>query len=87
MDVAERTKENAGQFAILYDDETEKKLHKNAIEMLAMRIGVPIDDVERVYEIVLKRFKKRARIKDFLPVLVSRRVEYLISVRRNRGIL
>ncbi|MDI6729095.1 MAG: hypothetical protein QMD44_09265 [Thermodesulfovibrionales bacterium] len=71
----------------LYDDETERKLHLNAVEMLAQRIGDSVEDVERVYEIVLRRFKKGAKVKDFLPILVSRRAEYLLNVRKNRRIL
>lgn len=69
----------------LFDNESERKLHLNAVEMLVLRIGASQEDVERVYEIVLRRFKKVAKVKDFLPILVSRRVEYLLNVRRNRG--
>lgn len=67
----------------LYDDENERKLHLNAVEMIALRIGASQEDVERVYEIVLRRFKKGAKVKDFLPILVSRRVEYLLNKRKN----
>ncbi len=66
----------------LYDDETERKLHLNAIEMLAQRFEASVEDVERIYEIVFRRFKKGAKVKDFLPILVSRRVEYLLNKRR-----
>jgi hypothetical protein len=67
----------------LYDDENERKLHLNAVEMIALRIGASQDDVERVYKIVLRRFKKVAKVKDFLPILVGRRVEYLLNKRKN----
>ncbi|MDA8340121.1 MAG: DUF3562 domain-containing protein [Nitrospiraceae bacterium] len=83
MAVMENSKENAGETATLYDDETERKLHLNAVEMIALRAGASVKDVEKVYEIVLRRFKKLARVKDFLPILVSRRVEYLLNKRRN----
>ena len=68
----------------LYDNDNERRLHLNAVEMLALRIGASVDDVEKVYDIVLRRFKKWAKVKDFLPILVSRRVEYLLDVRRNK---
>lgn len=84
MAVMEDPKDYIGETATLYDDETERKLHLNAIEMIALRAGASVEDVEKVYEIVLRRFKKMARVKDFLPILVSRRVEYLLTVRRNR---
>lgn len=71
----------------LYDDENEKRLHINAIEMIALRIGSPVEDVKRLYEIVLRRFKKAVKIKDFLPILVSKKVEHLLSIReRKQGI-
>jgi hypothetical protein len=85
MAVMENSKENAGKTAMLYDNETERRLHLNAVEMIALRAGASVEDVEKVYEIVLRRFKKLARVKDFLPILVSRRVEYLLTVRRNGG--
>jgi hypothetical protein len=62
-----------------------RKLHLNAVEMIALRADVSVEDVTRVYEIVLRRLKKMARVKDFLPILVSRRVEYLLTVCRSRG--
>lgn len=84
MDVMENSKENAGETATLYDDETERKLHLNAVEMLAMDMGISAEEVERLYNIVLERFKRGATVKDFLPILVSRRVKYLLDIRRNK---
>jgi len=55
--------------------------------MLALCIGASQEDVKRIYEIVFRSFKRlaKAKAKDFLPVpiLVSRRVEYLLTIRRN----
>jgi hypothetical protein len=68
---------------LLYDDEAEKRLHLGAIAMLSARIGLSADKVERLYEIVLSRFKREARIKDYLPILVSRRVHYLLDKRNS----
>ncbi|MDA8214989.1 MAG: hypothetical protein M0Z64_06905 [Nitrospiraceae bacterium] len=67
----------------LYDNDKERRLHLNAVEVLSLRIGASVEDVKKVYEIVLRRFKRLARVKDFLPILVSRRVEYLLNKRRN----
>jgi hypothetical protein len=77
--------ENLSSVFCLYNDENERKLHLNAIEMIALHIGVSQDDVKKIYEIVLRRFKKGAKVKDFLPILVSRRVEYLFSIRRTKN--
>lgn len=68
----------------LYENEIEERQHSNAIEMIAMHTGIPADEVRRFYIIVLERFKRQARVKDFLTILVSRRVEYLLDVRRNK---
>jgi hypothetical protein len=68
----------------LYDDENEKKLHMHAVEMLALRTGSSFEDVIRIYEIVLRRFKRASKVKDFLPILVGRKVEYLMDIYRNK---
>ncbi|MCX7794144.1 MAG: DUF3562 domain-containing protein [Thermodesulfovibrionales bacterium] len=63
----------------LYEDEKERKVHFDAIASLVMKTGLAFQDVQKTYEGVLKEFKRTARIKDFLPVLVTRRVENLIN--------
>ncbi len=77
-----KTSDYKGISDFLYEDENERKLHLNAVEMIALRIGNSQEEVQRIYEIVLKRFKKVAKIKDFLPILVSKRVEYLLNKRK-----
>jgi hypothetical protein len=85
MAIIERLREDKNlNTAKLYDDDNDERLHINAIEMLALRDEASIEDVKRLYEIVLRRFKKSAKIKDFLPILVSRRVEYLLNIRKNK---
>ena len=69
---------------VLYDDEIEKRLHLRAIKILSANAGLSADRVERLYEIVLHRLKGEAKIKDFLPILVSRRVRYLLEKRSSR---
>jgi len=53
--------------------------HLNAVKALADHLGIPVDDIYRLYCIVLNRLAKEAKIKDYLPILVSRRVSYLIQ--------
>ncbi|WP_333654462.1 three-helix bundle dimerization domain-containing protein [Dissulfurispira sp.] len=69
--------------ALLCNDETEKRLHSNAIEMLTRDLDISADEIRRLYNIVLERLKRDATVKDFLPILVSRRVKYLLNLRRN----
>jgi Protein of unknown function (DUF3562) len=55
--------------------------HRNAVKALADHLGITVHDVYRLYCIVLNRLAKEAKIKDYLPILVSRRVSYLIQKR------
>jgi hypothetical protein len=59
----------------LYEDEKEKNLHQSVIRMLTLSIGMSGGEVEKAYEEVLKSFKEVARIKDYLPILVGKRVK------------
>ena len=53
--------------------------HRNAVKALADHLGIPVDDIYRLYCIVLNRLAKEAKVKYYLPILVSRRVSYLIQ--------
>lgn len=66
----------------LFENELEEKLHITTIWKLAEDMGIPINEVDRIYHMVLKRASRTAKIKYFLPVLVSRRVRYLLENRR-----
>jgi len=66
----------------LYANKAEKRLHMNAIQLLALNMEMSVDEVKKLYEIVLKRLKKESKIREFLPLLVSKRVEYLFTVRK-----
>lgn len=69
---------SAGQIAVI-DKTTFTSAHRNAVKALADLLGIPVDDIHRLYCIVLARLTKEAKIKDYLPILVSRRVRYLIQ--------
>jgi len=62
----------------LFGDAAEMKTHTGVIRQISRHLDIPEERVARLYEIVLKRYKTRARIKDFLIVLVERRVENLL---------
>ena len=47
---------------MLYENDTEERVHLNVIKMLTARFGgVSADEIKRLYEILLKRFKRRRR--------------------------
>lgn len=72
-------------FALLYDDEIEKRQHLNAIQTLAGNMRIPMDMVRQLYEVELEDLKQSAKVKDFLTVIVSRRVTEIIKKMVARG--
>lgn len=67
----------------VFDDEMEKKMHLHNIETISVRFHEDVEEVQKVYEIILKRYKRSAKIKDFLSVLVARKVQKLIKIRHS----
>lgn len=65
--------------SILYENETEKRHHLNAIQSISREIGTPENEVRPLYEQVLEIYKDSARVKDYLPILVSREVRYIFT--------
>jgi hypothetical protein len=59
--------------------EQEKDLHSRAILKLAEELQLPADDIRPSYLKVLAKLRKDARIRAFLPVLVSRSVKEQIQ--------
>lgn len=61
--------------ANLYETEKERQVHLRAVQAVAKDVGRAVSDVMTVYESELDQLKQSARVKDFLPVLVSQRVK------------
>ena len=68
---------------LLYKNETEEKLHRNAIQTLVRETRMPEDIVCSLYESVFERLKSHARIKDFLPIFISREVKDILLRKVN----
>ena len=62
----------------LYDNDKDRKLHSSAIHMLAREFNIPKEEIQGMYETMLSNLKERARVKDYLAVLVSRNVKDMI---------
>lgn len=60
---------------LLYETEFEKRQHLSAIHNLAIDMGMSEDYLRQLYENELLSLKERARIKDFLSVLVIKRMK------------
>ena len=71
----------------LYEDKIEEQLHRNIIQSLARETGIPAEAVIPLYESVFERLKSHARIKDFLPILVSREVKDILLHRVNLSLM
>ncbi len=64
---------------MLYENELDKRQHRSAIHFLASHAGVSEEFVRQLYELELESLIRRARIRDFLPVLVVRRLKEKIT--------
>ena len=58
-----------------YNFDNENDQHVCAIDGLVHKLGMPAEDVNRSYREVLEELRRDAKMKPFLPVLVSRVVE------------
>ena len=63
----------------LYEDDLEKQQHAHAIQILIERVRISEEEVYRLYEGVLRDYKREARVKIFLPILVPKRVRELLD--------
>jgi hypothetical protein len=64
---------------VLYENEAEMQKHLSAIHLLSKASGISEDYIRSLYERELALLKTNARIKDFLSVLVSRRIKEHIT--------
>ncbi len=58
-------------------------VHLHAIRALAVETRLPVERVGNVYAVELARLVQGARIKDYLPLLVSRRVRQILREQRD----
>jgi hypothetical protein len=67
--------EHGSSSSILCLDDKEYNQHARAIQRLVQELGVPAEIVNRSYKEILDVLKKDAKVKSFLPILVSRSVK------------
>ncbi len=63
-----------------FDNDSDQ--HIRAIDKLVRELGVPAEEVTRSYREILDELRKDARVKVFLPVLVSRSVRERFGQKR-----
>lgn len=54
-------------------------VHRDAVITLAGDMRISVDRVHKLYGIVLERLSKEARIRDYLPILVTKKVKNLMQ--------
>lgn len=60
------------------EEEVEQKKHRQSVEDLSGQFDLPIERIIAVYEQELILMGRMARIREYLPILVSRRVKDLL---------
>jgi hypothetical protein len=61
-----------------YADDNDRSRHLHNMERLAEETGLPVQELAPLYEEVLAGFNSRARIHDYVPILVSKNIKDLL---------
>lgn len=65
----------------IYESQVERNQHEHAIGALAEELHRDISEVQSVYESAYRDLRSQARVKDYLPLLVTRRARALLRKR------
>lgn len=57
----------------------ERISHESAIRVLSVRLGLSVERIRPVYEAELERVRPGAKIRDYIPLLVSHCVRRLVG--------
>jgi hypothetical protein len=68
----------------LYEDDQEKQHHTHAVHILAENVSISEIELLELYENVLREYKRNVKIKNFLPILVAKKVRELLEVGKNQ---
>ena len=60
-------------------DASDRTKHKNVIARLADELNRPEAEITTLYEGILTDLRPQARIPDYLPILVSKRVKRILK--------
>lgn len=61
-----------------YENDAERDLHYRAMRRLSRESGVSEGEIQRLYEELLCGLRERARVRDYLAILVSRNVKDML---------
>ena len=60
---------------VTYMDERERAKHLHVIELLANELTRSVAEIKPLYEDILTHMQEVARIRDYLPILVCKRIK------------
>jgi hypothetical protein len=63
----------------LDENEEQREQHLRAIQTLIKEGGRPEEEITRLYAFVFQEYEKDAKVKTFLPILISKRVKEMIE--------
>jgi hypothetical protein len=63
----------------LYENEEQRKQHLRALQILIKEVRRPGEEITRLYYLVLQEYEKEAKVRTFLPILISKRVKEMIE--------
>jgi hypothetical protein len=58
-----------------YEDEADRQRHRRFIEATAEELQRSVEEVEQFYEEALVAMAENARVRDYLPIFVSKNVK------------
>jgi hypothetical protein len=70
---------NSPLHASPYASNEERAKHLHVIARLATEVSRSADEIGPLYEDILAHMKDTARVQDYLPILVSRRVKEVLA--------
>ena len=62
----------------VYENDADRQQHARAMQRLAKDLNIPGGEIQTLYETMLCSLRERARVKDYLTILVSRNVKAVI---------
>ena len=68
----------------LYEDDQEKQHHIHAVHVLAENVSISEIELLELYENVLREYKRDVKIRNFLPMLVTKKVRELLEAEKNQ---
>ena len=60
---------------LTYADERERSRHLHVIELLAKELTRSVAEIKSLYEDILTHLQEVARIRDYIPILVCKRIK------------